>query len=370
MFYGLHPRTMGMVGVLGVAILAGVSQAGSIRHDVSDSLYLQLAAETQYAACGCVRWDGLLGSGTLVANQWVLTAAHVVEDATPGSTTVSFSLGPSIYDATVYEATEWYIHPDWTGSASAAGDLALIHLSEPVVDAQPAQLYLGEEEVDLEATIAGYGITGNGLTGASGSSGTKRAGNNLIGGLGSVLYYPDELILADFDYPDPEATGKAICLDLEYLAASGDSGGGWFVDVEDQTYLAGVTSFATAPDGIIDFDYGDVMAATRVGQYLDWIDDYVLLESIPGDLNGDGFVGGEDLDIVRGFWGEYVDPGSLLFGDPSGDGFVGGDDLDLVRSNWGQGAPQANAVPEPSMVVLLSSLLSYYGWWSNRPRKR
>ena len=118
MFYGLHPRTMGMVGVLGVAILAGVSQAGSIRHDVSDSLYLQLAAETQYAACGCVRWDGLLGSGTLVANQWVLTAAHVVEDATPGSTTVSFSLGPSIYDATIHEATEWYIHPDWTGSAA------------------------------------------------------------------------------------------------------------------------------------------------------------------------------------------------------------------------------------------------------------
>ena len=86
--------------------------------------------------------------------------------------------------------------------------------------------------------------------------------------------------------------------------------------------------------------------------------------SLPGDLNGDGFVGGDDLDIVRSFWGQEVTPGNKLKGDPSGDGFVGGDDLDEVRAHWGEGTPPApGAVPEPHMCVffgvgLLSILLA------------
>ena len=75
---------------------------------------------------------------------------------------------------------------------------------------------------------------------------------------------------------------------------------------------------------------------------------------IPGDLNGDGFVGGDDLDIVRSFWGQSVTAGNKLKGDPSGDGFVGGDDLDEVRANWGEGTPPAAPVPEPSLLVLLA----------------
>jgi len=77
---------------------------------------------------------------------------------------------------------------------------------------------------------------------------------------------------------------------------------------------------------------------------------------IPGDLNSDGFVGGDDLDIVRSFWGQSVTPGNLLEGDPSEDGFVGGDDLDIVRGNWGQGTPPApTSVPEPSALALAAA---------------
>lgn len=64
-----------------------------------------------------------------------------------------------------------------------------------------------------------------------------------------------------------------------------------------------------------------------------WISD------IEGDLNGDGFVGTEDLDIIRANWGRSdVAPGNALLGDPSGDGAVGTPDLDIVRANWGSGA--------------------------------
>ena len=89
--------------------------------------------------------------------------------------------------------------------------------------------------------------------------------------------------------------------------------------------------------------------------------DYVTGESpsLEGDLNSDGFVGGDDLDIVRSFWGQNVTSGELLEGDPSGDGFVGGDDLDIVRANWGQGSPPApSAVPEPATLVGLLTLVA------------
>ena len=76
----------------------------------------------------------------------------------------------------------------------------------------------------------------------------------------------------------------------------------------------------------------------------------VVLESLPGDLNADGFVGSQDLDIVRANWGRAVDTGCLLCGDASGDGFVDSADLDIVRADWGNGTV---AVPEPSVVAMI-----------------
>ncbi len=82
---------------------------------------------------------------------------------------------------------------------------------------------------------------------------------------------------------------------------------------------------------------------------------------LAGDLNDDGFVGQDDLNIVLGDWGN-MPPGDLR-ADPSGDGFVGQDDLNPVLADWGQGTPpvslagsslSAAAVPEPSSILLLA----------------
>ncbi len=75
-----------------------------------------------------------------------------------------------------------------------------------------------------------------------------------------------------------------------------------------------------------------------------------------GDLNGDGFVGLDDLDIVLNHWNQSVSAGVGMSGDPSGDGFVGLDDLDLVLNNWNNGTPPiapAN-IPEPGTLSLLA----------------
>ena len=93
-----------------------------------------------------------------------------------------------------------------------------------------------------------------------------------------------------------------------------------------------------------------------------YLDDIVPLSgfgSIPvalqGDLDGDGFVGINDLGIVLGNWNQNVPPGNPL-ADPSGDGFVGIDDLGEVLGNWNAGTPpNQNAVPEPASMTLLAA---------------
>jgi hypothetical protein len=67
---------------------------------------------------------------------------------------------------------------------------------------------------------------------------------------------------------------------------------------------------------------------------------YAAPPSPAGDLNGDGFVGQADLDIVLGAWGTGGESGQPLSdprADASGDGFVGQADLDIVLGTWGQG---------------------------------
>ncbi len=76
--------------------------------------------------------------------------------------------------------------------------------------------------------------------------------------------------------------------------------------------------------------------------------------SIDGDLNGDGFVGLDDLDIVLTNWNQNVTPGEWSEGDPTGDGFVGLSDLDIVLNNWNNGTPPVAAVPEPATLGLLA----------------
>jgi hypothetical protein len=73
---------------------------------------------------------------------------------------------------------------------------------------------------------------------------------------------------------------------------------------------------------------------------------------ILGDLNGDGFVGIDDLNLVLGAWNQSVAPGDPLAGDPSGDGFVGIEDLNVVLGNWNGGTPPpSTAIPEPASTV-------------------
>ncbi len=124
-------------------------------------------------------------------------------------------------------------------------------------------------------------------------------------------------------------------------------------------------------NGLIDFSFPLLMsqgeAINNAGQiavlgkdFSGTTDHLVLLSPltipIEGDLNSDGFVGIEDLNVVLGNWNQNVPPGELTSGDPSNDGFVGIEDLNVVLGNWNAGSPPLDEalslVPEPSTAVI------------------
>jgi enediyne biosynthesis protein E4 len=111
-----------------------------------------------------------------------------------------------------------------------------------------------------------------------------------------------------------------------------------------------------------------------VQQFFDVAPNQVLLALetyLAGDLDGDGFVGISDLNIVLGNWNQQVVFGLHQFGDPSGDGFVGIDDLNAVLGNWNAGSPPPilppNQIPEPSGLILINAAAVFRLW--GRPRR-
>ena len=245
---------------------------GTIRDDRDAQLYLDLGASPAYASVGQVDGAtssyGFLASGTLIAPDWVLTAAHVVK----GARSLDFTIGGA-----TYSATSWVANSKFSiGNLGAGFDIGLIHLGAPVPDVLPASRYAGNRELGVVGTSAGFGMTGTGLTGADTLDYLKRAGQNT-----ADAYYPirkgtPNVILMDFDrpgVPSESSYGSSTPLDLEYLIAPGDSGGGLFADFGAGPTLIGVHSFVWGRlDGNPDSDYGDVSGDTRVSVFNSWID--------------------------------------------------------------------------------------------------
>ncbi len=291
-------------------------------------MYQSLGSSSGYVGVGqfvgTTSTNGFAASGTLIASDWVLTAAHVVDQAT----SLAFKIGGNSYSA-----SQWAYYSKWTGDLSAGYDIALVKLSSsPGIAA--ATRYTGSNEIGAIGTSVGFGKTGTGLSGAVSFDGLKRGGQNVVD-----RYYSsrnDRVLVSDFDSPmspNESAYGSSTPLNLEYLIAPGDSGGGLFVDFGNGPLLAGVHSFGSARDGLVDSDYGDMSGHTRISAFNSWID------SIIGGASGGGS-GGNKAGKGRPYTTE---------------GFA-----DAV---W------VTAVPEPtSLLLLISAALG--GMLTRRPVRR
>jgi hypothetical protein len=236
------------------------------RDDQPDSSYVALGNSPDFDAVGLFVGGLYTGSGVLIAPTWVLTAAHNLIL----TTSATFTIG-----GTAYTSTELIKNPDWNGDAMNGYDFGLMRLATPVTNVTPALLYTESLQPVMEATFVGLGFTGTGLTGYQTLDGLKRAFNNVIDG---DFGNPARVLGADFDNPHTTANndfGSPTPLPLEGCVAPGDSGGGVFISINSQSYLAGVISFVAATDGSANGSYGDVTGFGPLSSVAPWLNAHV-----------------------------------------------------------------------------------------------
>jgi len=225
-----------------------------------------------------------------------LTAGHVVGGTNNYGAGVSgmfFGLG-SVYSGTGIAATEWIPYAGWSssnGDVWAGVDLGLVRLSQPITTVTPALLDFRTPLLGLLGTSVGYGRSGIGSGGMSTPAGTKRAGQNMIDARGGMVTtmgsgtlldldgISPTVLFQDFDHPTDlvaSTMGSVTPVAQEYLIASGDSGGGLFIDVGGVTKLVGVSSFLASLPYPWDTtganaDYGDLAGVVSVQSFENWI---------------------------------------------------------------------------------------------------
>lgn len=235
------------------AIIAG-DPAGS----PADSPALRIdpnTATSPWAGVGSITVGEKSFSAALIDPRHVITAAHVVAGAQAGN--VTFILHNDGDVSHRIAAGAIYVNPGYQSFVPAADgvvhdDLAIVELSQAAPSGTPYYTpYLGQIEPGTPLTFVGYGATGDGVHGVTGSNpNTKRIGSNAA----DVFAVDDEgsgrveAFMFDFDGPDASTNrfgGGTLGNTVETTFAGGDSGSPALLLVNGQWQLAGVSTFVS-----------------------------------------------------------------------------------------------------------------------------
>ena len=322
-----------------VAFFTSHLGAISIRHDVPEQEYFDLAA--QFPAAGSVRRNnGLWCSGSLVAPDKVLTAAHCTAGGSAGQ--FSFRLGANVANSGtsthVRSVSSVSVSPNYTGNERS--DLSVLTLSSPINDVDPLPISL-QNPAGMVGTLLGYGYHGNGINFNFASDNLKRAAQNLINVASSTT------VRTDFDHPNGSTNtyDPSTALALEGTTAGGDSGGPLTVDFGQGEVIVGVLHGGYNNFGI-DSRYGDISIWAPINRpvnisYLESQGLTVIDGTISGDFNGDGAFDCTDINDLTGAIAAGLND---LAYDMNGDGSLNLDDRDEWLSVAGaQNLPSGNA---------------------------
>ena len=206
--------------------------------------------------------SGFVGTGTPISPYHVLTASHVIDTNADGASNylasqITFRMNYGGSPSHVIGVSSFTIHPDFDGFNNPIGvvndDLVILTLSSPLPMGVPVYpLHTSALTAGETLIFAGYGITGDGVTGYTGgpSLTVKRTGKNEITladvddeGSGDL-----EVFGFDFDGPtvatDFDGSFPGLGNTVETNFGGGDSGGPAFIDVGGgMLELVGVNTF-------------------------------------------------------------------------------------------------------------------------------
>lgn len=223
--------------------------AGTIDPNVSDQKYIKYAEGFNYVGKLCGVYDdgkNFCASAVAIDDHWIVTAAHVVKNSNECYLTIEDRV--LCIDRVIY-------HKEFDKDELGRCDIALGYSEKKIGLKFYPQLYDKDDEVGKLCSIAGYGITGTFKSGANKSDLKMRAGSNRIDSI-----FRQTLVCSASTRCSRNAT------ELEFLIASGDSGGGLFIDGK----LAGINSFVMSDDKP-DSTYGDECCHTRISVFKEWI---------------------------------------------------------------------------------------------------
>lgn len=241
-----------------------------------------------------VSFGGYYASGTLLFDgRAILTAAHLFEGKT-GSASVIFETSNGTQ---TLSTTKILQHQNYDTQSN--NDLAIVWLSSSApTTANRYDIYRGSDEIGQSITLTGYGKTGTGNNGATGSDTPPirlKANNQFDADATTLKNYMGSgmawtplagtQLIADFDNANStnDALGRLITrsglglgLDEGFIA-QGDSGGPAFINGR----IAGVASYtASLSTGSINPDidtssnssFGEIASWQRISAYQQWID--------------------------------------------------------------------------------------------------
>ena len=210
---------------------------------------------TDWPAIGVYLIDGGnagMCTATLVQPGVALTASHCAEGAGENDLFVTCDV---LWEAAVgdyHEVAETVMHPEYSGQAHNIHDVALLLLSDPIVDIEPIPVNTTPFDHTWNDRLLHYVGFGSNSVYGGGGGGVKRETDIEL-----YEYYP-EMYVHWSDYTN---------------TCSGDSGGPGMVDLEGYWYVAGVNSTVFSGDNPDDACSGGGIAM-RVDYELDFLAQY------------------------------------------------------------------------------------------------
>ena len=377
---------------LAVNLVLSEQRRIGVRHDLDISHYFNLGGNygtyqpsenyPDLSVVGAlISNGGALGTATLVAANYIVTAAHVMKntyqsDPEPGDWefVLHNDYGQSTSSDT-YQVEEIILHPGWIerqeftyenynddyGDGDILGiDIALVKLNRSVSNIYPARLPSeSDDPLGLRTVIGGFGVLVNGGSGNEDASNDRLVGGeniidrsiakvsisdssileNHLGGLLGIDFDSSDgggnSLKSDFSSLNPlliearqlleSGDSEAMPTPLEASTAIGDSGGPAFVLTKGAWRVHGVVSYGTS-----DSSYGDVTLYTRLASHYLWLKEYLPNWADSKVLDSTGWLENPWLGKIlptSTSWTFHQNLGWLYTPLPKGNSFWGWSDL-------------------------------------------